>query len=316
MLRHKLVLQLLYVLLLLPVDCAQFSITFSTEVTVCQSVVIIWSDGLPPFRLTVQAGEGDSSFDHPLSIYDGWNNNATWVAQFPPGTPLIFCVWDSAGASVETPLVIVQEAHNISCSLVEINRSSPITMLPPNLHDETSTPNSTTSAEGTILSTSLISTSNQWTREYMDSQNWSATPTRAGPGDQRETSDIPMIVTIVVSITLGLSVLVGGMLLWHCCRRRLPVDERAIIPYILVNASTTPLSRKQSSSTSYNKVDTVGGNGNARASPVNRRLVARARPASDGMQPDELSGIDEREGGGRLRAPSYDALDPPPSYRS
>ncbi|KAK1215499.1 hypothetical protein PQX77_021893 [Marasmius sp. AFHP31] len=346
MTRYELVLHLWHVLLLLHVSHAQLSITSPATVIVCQPVIIIWSGGFPPFLVTVQAGK-----ELPSTIYDGRNNTTIWVAQFPPGTPVTCRVRDSTGASAETSLGVAQGESDTSCPAIPKSSTlksifsstsgipatdalvGPEIGLMSNYYSSTSIqsslPVSNSSTDSQTTTTSLTRPATTPTRTQTGRNN--PMSSNASPGERRKPSDVPMIIAIVLGITLGFSALVGCLILWHSCRRKLPVLDsdreklsRLIIPYNMVRAA--PSSRKEDplrviqtpghSSSGYLRVDTEEDARDMRESPADQLHVA-TRPASDDMRRGESNRMDrEEEESGPLGASSHGALEPPPSYRS
>ncbi|KAF9256803.1 hypothetical protein L218DRAFT_806800, partial [Marasmius fiardii PR-910] len=80
----------------------------------CKSVQLTWSQGSPPYFLSIQ--DGNNPTGAPLlSFGQQTGTSLTWVVNFQAGTSIGFLLRDSTGETAQTASVVVQAGSSSSC---------------------------------------------------------------------------------------------------------------------------------------------------------------------------------------------------------
>ncbi|KAL0574614.1 hypothetical protein V5O48_007340 [Marasmius crinis-equi] len=110
----------------------QLTVDDPVELIVCQTIIIVWSNGLPPYFITVH---NDQTPDNsPLTISNGESSTSVaWTVKFPPGATVVFHLMDSTGATARTSPVIVQRGGDISCLSTVTQSNSTVNTSPPGI---------------------------------------------------------------------------------------------------------------------------------------------------------------------------------------
>ncbi|KAF8149850.1 hypothetical protein B0H34DRAFT_163995 [Crassisporium funariophilum] len=93
-----------------------FSLTVNTPSSMveCQPQLFTWTDGTPPYYLTIIPGGQASAA--PIKSFDTQNGNSiTYLCDIPAGTPVTIAVKDSTGAQAFSDIVNVQKGNDDSC---------------------------------------------------------------------------------------------------------------------------------------------------------------------------------------------------------